>query len=128
MNMKEENAILKVNEYTVLDIAVSSDEGDKINQRIHLLLERYQKVTIDFSGITLLTSAFLNAAIGQLYNDFNSEELASRLFLSNVSKDDLPLFKKVTDRAKEYFKNEQEFSKTTKEILDKLLEVMARSR
>lgn len=48
MNMKEENAILKVNEYTVLDIAVSSDEGDKINQRIHLLLERYQKVTIDF--------------------------------------------------------------------------------
>lgn len=34
MNMKEENAILKVNEYTVLDIAVSSDEGDKINQRI----------------------------------------------------------------------------------------------
>lgn len=58
MNMKEENAILKVNEYTVLDIAVSSDEGDKINQRIHLLLERYQKVTIDFSGITLLTSAF----------------------------------------------------------------------
>lgn len=118
MNMKEENAILKVNEYTVLDIAVSSDEGDKINQRIHLLLERYQKVTIDFSGITLLTSAFLNAAIGQLYNDFNSEELASRLLLSNVNKEDLPLFKKVTDRAKEYFKNEQEFSKTTKEILD----------
>ena len=35
-----------------------------------------------------------------------------------MSKDDLPLFKKVTDRAKEYFKNEQEFSKTTKEILD----------
>lgn len=61
---------------------------------------------------------FLNAAIGQLYNDFNSEELASRLILSNVNKEDLPLFKKVTDRAKEYFRNEQEFSKTTKEILN----------
>ncbi len=118
MNMKKENAILKVNEYTTLDIAVSSDEGDKINQHIHLLLERYQKVTIDFSGIILLTSAFLNAAIGQLYNDFSSEELSSRLVLSNVNKDDLPLFKKVTDRAKEYFKDQHEFSKTAKEVLD----------
>lgn len=118
MNTKEVNAILKVREYTVLDIAVSSDEGDKVNKCIRSLLEQYPKVTIDFSGITLLTSAFLNAAIGQLYNDFSSEELASRLSLSNVNKDDLPLFKKVIDRAKEYFKNEKEFSKTTKEILD----------
>lgn len=118
MNVKEENALLKINEFTVLDIAVSSNEGDKINQQILLLLERYQKVTLDFSGITLLTSAFLNAAIGQLYNKYKSEELASRLFLSNVNNEDLPLFKKVTDRAKEYFKNEQEFSKTTNEILD----------
>lgn len=115
--MKQEDAILKVNELTALDIAVSSDEGDKINARIETLLESYQRIVLDFSGIKLLTSAFLNAAIGQLYGKYSNEEIASRISLVNVAPDDLPLFKKVIDRAKEYFQDKKNFSETTDNTL-----------
>lgn len=116
--MKEQIVILKVSDYTNLNIAVSSDEGDKINMYIRKMLDRYEKVTIDFSDIIIMTSAFLNAAIGQLYKDYTSEELASRIKLLNVSDDDLPLFKKVTNRAKDYFKDKKKFADTTNEILN----------
>lgn len=116
--MKQENAILKISELTALDIAVSSDEGDKINNRIIILLQNYERVVLDFSGIKLLTTAFLNAAIGQLYNTYSSDEIAKRIQLRNVTEDDLPLFKKVIDRAKEYFKDKEKFSETTDNVLD----------
>lgn len=118
MNKKEESSKLKIRDYTALDIAVSSEEGDKIASLIRSSLEQYKKVILDFSNVELLTSAFLNAAIGQLYQDFSSDELAARLVLSNVNPEDLPLFKKVTDRAKEYFKDTQSFSETTKAVLN----------
>lgn len=116
--MKQEKAILKINELTALDIAVSSDEGDKVNNRIMILLQDYQRIILDFSGIKLLTTAFLNAAIGQLYSKYSTEEIARRITLENVSVEDLPLFKKVIDRAKEYFKDKQNFSRTTDDILN----------
>ncbi|MFO3727286.1 STAS-like domain-containing protein [Butyricimonas muris] len=115
--MKNEQIVLKISDLTALDIAVSSDEGDKIYNRIVRILSEYEVLVLDFQGIMLLTTAFLNAAIGQLYKDYSSEELSLRLKLMNVNDDDLPLFKKVTDRAKEYFNNADSFKRTTNEIL-----------
>lgn len=111
-------SVLKIKDFTVLDIAVSSDEGDKINMIINEFLSRSENVILDFQGISIITTAFLNAAIGQLYKDYSSEELAKRLSLCNVKDIDLPLFKKVTDRAKEYFRNTDSFSNTTDDVLN----------
>lgn len=111
-------AILKVSEYTTLNIGVSSDEGDKINTRINEYLKKYEIVELDFSGLTLLTAAFLNAAIGQLYKDYTSDELSARLKLVNVNSDDASRFKLVTDRAKEYFKDKKSFNESTNKILN----------
>lgn len=113
----EKECIFKINELTVLDFAVSAEEGDRINARILLALEKFNVVILDFSDIKIITTAFLNSAIGQLYKKYSSEDLSQRLKLLNVSPDDLPLFKKVVDRAKEYYNNPESFGKTINNII-----------
>lgn len=91
------------------DTAVSTDDGDLVYQEIVVILKLGNPVELDFSGINIMTTAFLNAAIGQLYSAFTSEQLNSLLKLVNVAADDRILFKKVIERAKEYFQNKKGF-------------------
>jgi len=91
------------------DTAVSTDDGDVVYQEIVAIIKQGEMVELDFSGINIMTTAFLNAAIGQLYSTFTSEQLNSLLKLVNVAVDDRILFKKVIERAKEYFQNKKGF-------------------
>jgi hypothetical protein len=56
-----------------------------------------------------LTSAFLNAAIGQLYGEFDEKEIRALLTVANIQPDDLALLKRVVDTAKLYFSDPQQF-------------------
>ena len=46
------------------DLAVSSDDGKKVYQAIVEALRRENIVELDFQGITVVITAFLNMAIG----------------------------------------------------------------
>ena len=86
--------------------AVSSEDGEILYGRIVKgLAENNVKIALDFTNIELITSTFLNAAIGQLYNKYDSPFLRERLRVENMEKEDLELLKKVVERAKEYFKD-----------------------
>lgn len=63
-----------------------------------------------------MTTAFLNNAIGKLYNIYDKEKLNKYISMKNISKSDLNLMKKVIDRAK------IKFSKEDISILEKELE------
>ena len=91
-------------------IAVSSEDGQKVYDRIAPLLHQGKKVRLSFEKIEIVISAFLNAAIGQLYGEFSEDEVRN-LFLvpREISPEDLALLKVVVDNAKLYFKNPKEF-------------------
>jgi hypothetical protein len=91
------------------DVAVSTDDGDLVFAEIDKALTLDQAVELDFSGIQILITAFLNAAIGQLYSKYESQQLNAMLKLTHVANEDKILFKKVVERAKEYFANKREF-------------------
>lgn len=91
------------------DTAVSTDDGDLVFQKINQAFQENQIVELDFQGIYIMTTAFLNAAIGQLYSLYTSEQLNTMLKLVNVADDDRVLFKKVVERAKEFFLNKKGF-------------------
>ena len=91
------------------DTAVSSDDGEIVYNLIVTCLQKNCVAELDFSGITILTTAFLNSAIGQLYNTYKSDQLNNTLRLKNVADEDRILFKKVIERAKEYFANKKGF-------------------
>lgn len=98
--------------------AVSSNEGDKVFQVINANLKNNEQVLVDFNNLNLIISAFLNAAIGQLYGTYKAEFIKEHLSVIGLSNDDLHLLKKVNDRAKEYFSQQnEEFDNTLKDVL-----------
>jgi hypothetical protein len=105
--------IIKVKDIIKVDFAVTTDDGDSIFKMLDHHFEKGEKIVLDFSEIYILTTAFLNAAIGQLYSKYNSEDISAYLKLENVNNSDKILFKTVTQRAKEYFANKEEFEKNT---------------
>lgn len=89
-------------------ICVAADDGKRVYEVIYNVLKDGHKVEISFYGITRMTTAFLNAAVGQMYGDF-SEEFIKEHLLPPVDYEawHLTRLKLVTDRAKLYFKDPQ---------------------
>jgi hypothetical protein len=107
--MDSEVKELIIKELISRDTAVSSDDGEIIYKAIIECIEKGNIAELDFSEIIILTTAFLNSAIGQLYNTYSSDQLNNSLRLKNVADEDRILFKKVIERAKEYFANKKGF-------------------
>ncbi|BCY28375.1 STAS-like domain-containing protein [Flavobacterium okayamense] len=103
------NMHLLVKEIIDSEIAVSTDDGNKVFEQINSAFVKKENVDLDFQGINILITAFLNSAIGRLYESYDSEFLNSYLKLSNVAPEDRILFKKVVKRAQEYFSNKKGF-------------------
>lgn len=99
------------------NVAVSTDDGNLVYQELNKAIENGKTVELDFNEIEIMTTAFLNAAIGQLYSIYNSDKLNASLKLVNVAEDDKILFKLVVDRAKEYFADKKSFEDSVNEVL-----------
>ena len=94
-----------------------SDDGQKVYELIKKALLENRKVKVSFQNVEMLTSAFLNTAIGQLYKDFSEGEIKNTLSVDNMSKEDASLLKRVVSTAKLYYKDPEEMEKSIAEIL-----------
>ena len=63
-------------------------------------------ICLDFDGVDLTTTAFLNTAIGTLYREFDKDTLNKFISMKNISNSDLTLVKTVIERAKLTFTDE----------------------
>jgi hypothetical protein len=90
-------------------ICVSSSDGHKVHDAIVAAIEKNERIALSFSGVTRLTTAFLNAAVGQLYGEFTEEQIRRHL-LPPIDADGRQLrqLKLVVDRAKQFFANPQQ--------------------
>lgn len=98
-------------------LCVASGDGQKVFDRLAAALKEGRSVMLSFHNVTTLTSAFLNAAIGQLYGAFSEEQIRSLLKVRDMQADDLALLKRVVETAKQYFKDPQKFEQAVEEIL-----------
>lgn len=99
-------------------ICVAADDGQKVYAKVREVVADGNRAVLSFSGITRMTTAFLNAAVGQLYGEF-SETTVRRHLAPPVDFEDWHLrrLKLVVDRAKQYFADEE---KVTQSIRDSL--------
>ena len=86
-------------------LCVASSDGQKIYERLAAILGENKHVTLSFHHISTLTSAFLNAAIGQLYGKFPETHIREFLTVQDIQADDTALLKLVVETAKHYFKD-----------------------
>jgi hypothetical protein len=96
-------------------LGVSSDDGQKVHDKLAPLLREGRKVSLSFDRIETVISAFLNASIGQLYGEFPEEKIRDLFNVRDMAQEDLALLKRVVDNAKLYFANRKEFDQAWKE-------------
>lgn len=92
-----------IKDFTQSSRAVSAHHGEKIYSEIVTHFKKKEPVILDFSGIELTITAFLNSCIGKLYGTFSSEEIKDMLDIQNLQNDEKRLLKLVIDKAKERF-------------------------
>lgn len=112
------NTTIKLNDYLTLNSGVTPEEGTPVYNSIIEAFKKGDAVTLDFDGVDMLTTAFLNVVIGDLYKDYSSEELKSMLSLVNYSESTAKRIKKVTDNAKLFYKDENSYNKEVEEVLN----------
>lgn len=95
----------------------ASEDGQKIFQTIKKNVKEGKRIILSFENVEDLTSAFLNAAVGQLYSEFSEQQIKECLSVIDTKQEDLVLLKRVVERAKEFFKNPERYKNITKEML-----------
>jgi len=96
-------------------LCVASDDGTLVHDKVAPLLREGNKVAISFAQVDTVISAFLNAAIGQLYGEFKEEQIRERLSVRDMAPEDLVLLKRVVENAKAYFKDPKRFAQAVGE-------------
>lgn len=100
---------VKVVELIGSPLCISSDDGQKVFDKLKELLNAGKKVVISFERVDMLISLFLNVAIGQLYGSFSEDEVKARVEVIGLSEEDMVLLKRVIDNAKRYFANSKSY-------------------
>jgi len=101
------------------ELAVSTEKGDLLFNELNSKLENNEQVIIDFKGVDLIITAFLNAAIGKLYskNKYTAAFLNEHIKLEHIQQEDISLFKDVIIRAKEYFDDKDKFENDVNDMI-----------
>ncbi len=113
----EDATIKSVYQIVGNSICVEADDGTKVSDVVKEFIKNKKAIKLSFLNVTMLTSAFLNTAIGILYKDFTEKEVKDFLSVSDLDSTDAMLLKRVVDNAKNYYKNPDRIEKSVKEIL-----------
>lgn len=116
-NLSSEGTAMKV---SIRDLTgancVTYGDGQKVYDLIHPELQRGRPVELNFEGVRVLVSLFLNAAIGRLLEDISTGELNRLLTITNLPPGGLETLKRVTENSNDYYHNPQ-----VREALDRIL-------
>jgi STAS-like domain of unknown function (DUF4325) len=99
------------------DCCVAACDGRKLHDKISVALRESVKMEVSFAGISDLTPAFLNSAVGQLYGIFSIELIERSLFFTDISEEDEIILKRVIERVKTYSENACSFRKAFSDVL-----------
>jgi hypothetical protein len=115
--MQNQKVLLNVASLINNDSALTPSAGDELFEKLHDFFAKRKSIELDFNGIRFLTSAFLNASVGQLYAHYSSDFIKQHLTVANLSNDDLVLLARVVERAKEYFADKENVEAALREVL-----------
>ena len=113
-----ENIRISMFEVVGSPFCVATDDGEKIHKHLDAALRANQEVVLSFHNVTALTTAFLTAAVGELYGTFGEEEIHSLLKVEDIEQDDLALLNSVINDVKLYFKDPKRYNQAFQEILE----------
>jgi hypothetical protein len=84
---------------------LTPEEGERLLAVVHEGLSSGRPVILDFAGVRIVTSAFLNAAIGRLYGSFSHDDIRQLLSIENLSDIGRFTLKRVVENSKAYYES-----------------------
>lgn len=103
---------------TIGDVyGVEAEDGQRVFELIVKAFSDKKKVTLSFQNIEMLTTAFLNTAVGQLYKDFHEDYIRENLRVTDISESGKVALKRVVDTAKLYYKDPDALKRSIDEII-----------
>lgn len=96
---------------------VEANDGDSVFAAISKALQQDQAVEISFQNVGMLTSTFLNTAIGQLYGIFSEEKIRALVKVTDMDKVDQALLRRVIETAKSYYRDPARLDASVKQIM-----------
>ncbi|OCK51893.1 hypothetical protein BA768_15450 [Chryseobacterium sp. CBo1] len=104
---------------TIGDVyGVEAEDGQKVFNLIKKAFDNKYKVILSFLNVEMLTTAFLNTAVGQLYKDYPEDVIKKYLSVSDISDSGKVSLKRVVDTAKIYYKDPGALQRSINDILE----------
>lgn len=100
------------------EFAMEAHDGERVHRLIAKAFHDDKQVCLSFQNIEMLTTAFLNAAVGQLYKDFSEAFIKENLLVSNISESGKVALKRVVETAKLYYSDPEALQRSIDEILE----------
>lgn len=97
---------------------VEANDGQKVYELVKKAMDSDHKVTLSFRNIEMLTTAFLNTAIGQLYKDYSEEQVKQHLQVTDISDSGKVALKRVVDTAKLFYSDPEALQRSIDDILN----------
>ena len=133
-------SIFKVKNIVDSEICVSVDDGEKVYNEINKVLKKrnayvieqinkgnldYHKhklldIDIDFTDVTVLTAAFLNAAIGELYSLPLRKFTSRHIQYIGLSEEDKSFVERVSANAIQYHDNPERWIAAVDKVMEDL--------
>ena len=82
---------------------VEAEDGQKVFELISRAFAEKRAVLLSFKNIEILTTAFLNTAVGQLYRNNSEAFVREHLAVADISNSGKVALKRVVDTAKLYY-------------------------
>jgi Icc-related predicted phosphoesterase len=98
------------------EFCLSSDDGNEVFRRLSKVMGEGFVTILSFDKIKIMTSAFLNAAIGKLYGEFDEEKIQNHLRVEGADEGDMALIEHVKKFARLYYKDRESHQQLLDEI------------
>lgn len=87
------------------EFSITPDDGQRVYERIYPALREGRAVLLDFTGVRVLASPFLNMAVGQLLQDVPYDDVSRCLQTKGLTPHDDTLLRRVVENARDYYTN-----------------------
>lgn len=107
--------MIKASQY--IQTGFSADDAEKLLSVIQPIIEKREKVNLDFSEIRIFTTLFFNNALAKFLVEFGPEKYSEMFEVNNLSDVGQSTYQHSIENAKEYYKMSKEQRKEQEGIL-----------
>ncbi len=99
------------------NLCIASEDGQKVYEQIAAAFKEGKNVILSFGNVTETVPAFMDTAIGQLYEHFTEEQIEAGLSAIDIDANAADDIKNAVYWKKEYLKDPQRFREAAQEFL-----------